>query len=275
MSLVKKAVFLFCLFVSITGFVQGQKVIDTAYLECRYDFYYINIPLEVMSEDLMVLQIGKKCSKFYSQYSHESDSLSSTAEGRKIWRQLFLSGWETDNFPYKRTKTYVHKNYPPGKTTVVDGVNADEYRYTEDFEKQEWEIQPETKEILGYPCQKAACEFRGRVYDAWFTPEIPVDNGPWKFSGLPGLILSVMDRDSLYRFEVQSIRRADAPIYFGMYSRPSYIPIDRKTFLKAQRKFYSDIEGQTNATSGITLFKPDGKTSGPKEFKYDFMETDY
>lgn len=271
----KRVVFLFCLYLSITGFVSGQKVIDTTYLECRYKFYNINISKEIMDEDLMVLQIGKKCSKFYSQYTHESDSLNSTPEGRKIRKQLFMTGWKTDNFPYARTKTYVHKNYPPQKITVTDGINIDAYKYVEDLEKPEWQISGDFKELLGYSCQKAVGKFRGRTYEAWFTPQIPVDNGPWKFSGLPGLIMEIEDTDHLYRFEIVGIQRVHRPVYLGKYSNPRYIQIDRKAFLQAQRKFLSDMFGQINATSGITLVQPDGSTSSPKELKYDFMETDY
>ncbi|MEQ8627539.1 GLPGLI family protein [Ekhidna sp.] len=56
-----------------------------------------------------------------------------------------------------------------------------------------WKITSENKEILGFNCQKATLTFRGRKYEAWFAPDIPVAAGPWKFHGLPGLILEVVD----------------------------------------------------------------------------------
>lgn len=54
-----------------------------------------------------------------------------------------------------------------------------------------WELKNEQKEILGYQCSKAMVHFRGREFEAWYTPAIPVQNGPYKFHGLPGLILEV------------------------------------------------------------------------------------
>lgn len=51
------------------------------------------------------------------------------------------------------------------------------------------------------------CYFRGRSYVAWFTMDIPIENGPWKFAGLPGLILKVYDDKKLYDFECVKIEK--------------------------------------------------------------------
>lgn len=55
----------------------------------------------------------------------------------------------------------------------------------------DWKIEEESKTILGYNCQKAMVHFRGRDFIVYFAPTIPVSDGPWKFFGLPGLILEV------------------------------------------------------------------------------------
>lgn len=61
-----------------------------------------------------------------------------------------------------------------------------------------WEVLPETKTILNYTCQKATATFRGRSYTAWFTVDIAVEYGPWKFTGLPGLILEVTENTGYF-----------------------------------------------------------------------------
>lgn len=67
-----------------------------------------------------------------------------------------------------------------------------------------WELQENTKSILGFTCYSATTKFRGRTYIAWYTPEIPLSYGPWKLNGLPGLILEAYSDDDRYRFRAVS-----------------------------------------------------------------------
>ena len=91
------------------------------------------------------------------------------------------------------------------------------YNYTSIFSsnKHEWveESTPnfnwikinETKTINNLSCKKATCNFRGRNYTAWYSPEMPTDLGPWKFQGLPGLILELYDSEHEVHFIVKKI----------------------------------------------------------------------
>jgi len=70
-----------------------------------------------------------------------------------------------------------------------------------------WTISDETKKIGKYTCYKAITKnFRGRNYEVWFTYDIPVPNGPWKFHGLPGLIMEVHDDKDLVNITFNSIK---------------------------------------------------------------------
>lgn len=66
----------------------------------------------------------------------------------------------------------------------------------------DWKIEQETTIILGYNCQKATLHFRGRDFIVYFTSEIPFSDGPWKLSGLPGLILEVKSDDAIAAFDI-------------------------------------------------------------------------
>lgn len=74
--------------------------------------------------------------------------------------------------------------------------------------KLKWSLQQEETKIIGkFICQKATTSFRGRDYEAWYTLEIPISNGPWKFQGLPGLILEIYttDKDRSFSYTIESI----------------------------------------------------------------------
>lgn len=70
-----------------------------------------------------------------------------------------------------------------------------------------WTILSDSKEILGFKCQLATMDFRGRQYEAWFTPELPI-GGPWKYDGLPGMILEIKSLDNFIVFEAFNIKNA-------------------------------------------------------------------
>lgn len=72
--------------------------------------------------------------------------------------------------------------------------------------KFDWKLTDETKTIQNFKCTKATVDFRGRQYIVWFTTDIPVSFGPWKFHGLPGLILEVHDVDDLFAWSATKIK---------------------------------------------------------------------
>lgn len=70
-----------------------------------------------------------------------------------------------------------------------------------------WELLKQKKEILGHVCENASISFGGRQWTAWYTAEIPIQDGPYKFSGLPGLILEIRSKDNDYEFFARSIEK--------------------------------------------------------------------
>ena len=93
----------------------------------------------------------------------------------------------------------------------------------EDMFKWVWDLQPETKTIGTFVCQKATIKFRGRNYIAWFTNEIPVPFGPWKFQGLSGLILEVYDEAKEFHIYTDNIK---------IENKVCTIDIDKNQFIK-------------------------------------------
>jgi len=68
-----------------------------------------------------------------------------------------------------------------------------------------WKLENESKNILGYNCNKATAVFRGRKFIAWYTTEVMTAFFPWKFKGLPGLILEYYDEGNDFSAEITKI----------------------------------------------------------------------
>ncbi|MDR2682416.1 MAG: GLPGLI family protein, partial [Dysgonamonadaceae bacterium] len=174
----------------------------------------------------------------------------------------------------------VYKNYPSGKFTTIDKISTDWFSCEEDIPVQEWTIDDKaTKDILGYACRRAECDFRGRKYIAWYSDEIPVSDGPWKFGGLPGLILEVGDSEGHYQFALVGIHsHATRAITLPdvQYNKTS-----RNKYYLTKRKYDTDPIGYLAAVSGInlTITSPDGtpnkEAMQARELSYDYIERDY
>ena len=109
---------------------------------------------------------------------------------------------------------------------VMPSAEFVQYRYKESFPSMTWTLGNETKTICGYKCQKATCHWRGRDYVAWFTSDIPLKSGPWKFGGLPGLIMKIYDTKHLYTWEAVAVENGSFPIY----------QLDERKFKNSERK---------------------------------------
>lgn len=73
----------------------------------------------------------------------------------------------------------------------------------------DWDIRADTATIAGLMSQKASCTLDGRDWTAWFSTEIPISDGPHKFSGLPGLIVKIESEDGDYSYQIRSIKKME------------------------------------------------------------------
>lgn len=100
----------------------------------------------------------------------------------------------------------IYKFYPDMTVQYTEriaaGFQPKNIGYNDDT-KFEWNIQSEKAKIGNYSVQKATTEFGGRSWVAWFTSEIPFPDGPYKFHGLPGLIVKIEDEGKNYSWELK------------------------------------------------------------------------
>lgn len=260
-----------------------EETLDYAHLKFQYHRTYLKDTLDVDTfDDLFVLQIGKNISKFYSYYTFQMDSLRKTPDGKSVWKELFARSLDDFNqhrdrkrflnsFPRTRSATFVYKNYPSGKMTVTDAIRNDSFIYQDTLNGQYWEIIDSTKTILGYECQKAESDFRGRRWTAWFSPDIPVNNGPWKLGGLPGLILEAYDVGKHYYFLIVGIESVtQEPIIFsrGSTGKVKFRDVSRRELLKAKMSQLRNSRSIMSAESGIPF-------GNERPVYRDLIERDY
>ena len=269
------------LFTALAIHASAQKdVLDRASMKCMYRATQLKDTLDVaFYEDLLILQIGPQVSKCFSYYTFQNDSLRQTPEGNRQASELFnraLADFHKhrdrsrflNSFPRSRTVTIVYKNHPAGAITVTDGLREDQVTYRDTLNAQQWTIVDSTREVLGYTCQQATADFRGRHWTAWFATDIPVSDGPWKLGGLPGLILQAYDEGQQHAFTAVGLERvAEEPIVFTRRGgKNGYRTVDRRAFLKA--KMFDMTPGSALGASGL-------KSTDYEPVYMDLIERDY
>lgn len=190
----------------------------------------IFLPMKKLSLFLWVLISALACAQNYQisyNLSYKEDSLSPNLSKRAF--VLFVDKDYTKFVPEKLVKM-VEKTLDqntrmfistPLRQTVIHKRSNDKYTNyevfgtsyfkIEDQSPMKWVIEPETKEENGYHLQKATMHFGGRKWMVWFIPDIPVNEGPYKFHGLPGLIYEVQDAGGNFSYNLTSIKKLDRP----------------------------------------------------------------
>ncbi|PRP66820.1 GLPGLI family protein [Nonlabens agnitus] len=118
-------------------------------------------------------------------------------------------------------------------------VGSEEYQYSESINLK-WQLGNKNKEIKGFQCKNAIVNYGGRKWEAWYTLEIPVNAGPYKFKGLPGLIMKITDSTNSYDFEFFKMRKRDIDrIYKFNHYKPEdqRIIMERKEFNKYKQSY--------------------------------------
>ena len=169
--------------------------------------------------DCQRLDIGDSITKYYSWFVFNSDSLRADwskkhrgAKSAPMW--LGPGGKKQDNWcQYEWSDFYVSGGQLTEYACMPSKLGQYNSYYTEPWPQMTWTLGTEHQTIIGYDCQKATCHWRGRDYEAWFTAAIPVKAGPWKFGGLPGLIMKVYDTRHVYTWEAVGVENGSFPIY--------------------------------------------------------------
>lgn len=269
-------IILFVCLAAIAAIAQNKADIEVSYSEISF---YEN-GVERGNKYHLLANAGQ--SKFFNPRTEEIDSLTSTPEGLANFKktqetafQAMIAQGSIDmkKLPRKKETLYVVKSASDSTMTVYDMIGSDEpVYYTEPYSEMIWEIGDSTKTVLGYECIQADTDYHGRHWTAWFTLDIPIQDGPWKFHGLPGLILDVRTGEGKYGYVADGIEKSEKTIN-GVYGSDKYEKRERKTILRAMRAMRDNPMGHLKAKGIDVEISPENLSN--KTGTGDFIETDY
>ena len=98
-------------------------------------------------------------------------------------------------------KSMIFKNYDERKMFSNETILGQKFLICDSLQIMKWELTDEKTDIVNLSCSSAVTTFRGRKYKAFYSNKILVSDGPWKFFGLPGLIIKIESLDGSYSYE--------------------------------------------------------------------------
>lgn len=238
----KKLVIFLAFFLGMAINAQNQRFVY------EYKFVSDSTKKDESKTELMFLDVAKKGSKFFSRNLFVSDSL----------LQVQNKGGNRDfsKIKFGTIGFKVEKSYPDYKVIFFNRLDMDEYKVS-DERKLNWKILPDKEKIDEFNAQKAIADFAGRKWIAWFVSDIPIQDGPYKFHGLPGLIVKIEDETKSHSFVLKEIK--------NLKQNEEWISEEKKQRLGAlitlsQEKYKKQfLDNRNNPTKGIRQLMASGR----------------
>ena len=255
-----KSLVMFCVaFLFVATGLSAQEVIDnTAFYRAEYTFRYKRDSTKTgYHKDNYHLDICKNGrSVFYSRATQYRDSVKmALLENGVHWMEVV-----------ERIRTIpsglywsVDKRFNEGKYHYASKLSIRDFRAVEDLEMPQWNLEQDTLTINGHLCHKATAEVAGRVWEAWYAPGIPINDGPWLLWGLPGLIIHAKDSNGYFKFRCENVGQLAVPykivlpadgkevIEMKMQALLEAEQMYEKDFLKFETTYLGVISGSSSA----------------------------
>lgn len=211
--------------------LKKDTILDHSRLECIYYHLSVDSELNQIREPYEILLIGKRLSRYGNYNRFRIDSVLNHIDKTTVTYKDY------SEITYKYAPSYPQyllKNTQTGVLEVHEWA-LDKYMYEDSVSSFNWSLKGDSSIICGHKCYKATCSFRGRKWEAWYATDIPISNGPWKFSGLPGLVLKAEDEKKEHLFLAISIRKGGNGI--KTYTDSWEIKTTREKFNTALKDF--------------------------------------
>lgn len=208
----------------------------------------------------MYLLTNEDVSIFQSKNGYLKDSLLLAIENDPTY-EISLS--DVSSIPKTKFNFKILKKRSEDSIIVYDKIFTDNFKYLEEV-SHNWKISSDTQTVNGFKCQKATTSYGGRDYEAWFSNEIPVSDGPYKFSGLPGIIIKISDSKKHYVFELIAKSKIDLT-YTDLEPKKNLFFTTKSVFFDKREDYKKNII-ERMAQSGVYIDDED-KADVKRQFR--------
>lgn len=225
--------FLILLLFSFTFlFCQQKNNKSISELEVKYEYSFVRDTTDIEPshrfKELMLLDFNSNSSLFYSQqYASAREAIKKATTAAQTSSNIEI---RAADLPKYKVGYSVYRD--GSKIYFTSNINRDYFTFENTY--LQWNTNyKDVKTILGYKCNKATTKFGNRVYTAWYTKSIPISEGPYRFKGLPGLILEIADENKYHSFTATGIEKKQVniePLQKG-------IPVTRGQYINKREEF--------------------------------------
>jgi GLPGLI family protein len=218
-----------------------------------YELKYRNDTNSDYRNSFMVLDVNPKDVKFYDYDFIKVDSLN------------------------KRNNEFTSRHSTKTDQVLIRKRDSNENMWYRDFfdyfviktkDELQWKIMPETQVYNGYKLQKATTNFGGRQWNAWFSNEINIKEGPYKFRGLPGLIFLLEDSEQNFNYKLVSNKKLETTYPTADFVETHYgkeaLPVSLEKFNKFLNETYQNP---------LRMFAPNFKEGGNMTLNKEKIES--
>jgi GLPGLI family protein len=239
--------FIVILISSITNFVSAQ-LYEAKYI-AKYNPNSENQILYNEEYCTLIIDNNLKVSYFFSDNFYKKDSI------LNLVKKGYLSSSEVIKNPQFRFATnfnsLVTKDFNNSVMITKEKIVSQKYQYNQQLEMP-WELMNELSIINNYKCNKAVLFYAGRKYTAWYASDLPFSDGPFKFNGLPGLILRISDEENQYSFNLINLTKIKNKKFQGLYDEDRIKKVSFEQYKKIKID-YSENPALAFIDSGLNM----------------------
>lgn len=240
---------------SLTLFAQGEKYTFNKQITYQISYLLDSTDQDSGSSELAELLLNDSISLFRSDTkAYKDEEYFNPPKNQMPTPTIIYAGGHINKFNYQILKNSnghikVYDEYSGNDLKTLNELNF----YTEQMGPSQWTMTEDTLNIMGFNCQKATIEYGGRTWEAYFTVEIPISDGPYKFCGLPGLIVQMNDINNSWSFQLKDIKEIDQTVKINDKKDLKLKEISKEELFSQRRKYKKDQinVGQANNVQDV------------------------